>query len=171
VGTTIGLHTDPVLTGLWRAKMTDGDSGERDAYFHFLPKLDGSITVVLVEGGDKPDRDWMVASVTSATIGPYHFLNAKLTNTEKEPDGENPTPNSFPMLYRFEGPRRITLFFMNEDATKAAIKAGLIQGTVEDSTMGDATITADPKTLDSFVSSKKGVALFSQPYATLTKME
>ena len=171
VGTTAGLHNDPALTGLWRAKMENGDTGERDVYFHFLPKLGGGITVVLVQAGNKPDGDWSVASITTATLGANHFFNAKLTNTSDKSDTEDETPNTMPMLYRFQGPRRLTLFFMDEDATKAAIKSGAIQGTVESSQFGDATITADPKSLDAFMATKKAAALFGAKFATLTKME
>jgi hypothetical protein len=171
VGSTVGLHNDPALTGLWRAKMENGDTGERNAYFHFLPKLDGSITVVLVQAGNKPDGDWSVASITTATLGANHFFNAKLTNTGDKSDTEDETPNTMPMLYRFDGPRRLTLFFMGEDATKAAIKSGAIKGIVEPGQFGDATITADPKSLDAFMATKKAAALFDAKFATLTKME
>ncbi|HUB85323.1 MAG TPA: hypothetical protein VL971_06485 [Rhizomicrobium sp.] len=171
VGTTAGLHNDPALTGLWRGRLADRSNGdERDVYFHFLPKLGDTVTVVMVQAGDKPDGDWMVVSATTAAIRGNHFLNATLTHTEDKPDGDI-TPNSFPMLYRFAGPHRLTLYFMDEDAVKDAIKSGAVRGTVSPGTMGDATITADPKSLDAFMASKRGLALFSKPYATLTKME
>jgi hypothetical protein len=171
VGTTVGLHNDPALTGLWRGKMENGDKNERGAYFHFLPRLDGGITVVLVQAGDKPDGDWSVASITTATLGVNHFFNAKLTVTGDKPDSEDATPNTMPMLYRFDGSKRLTLFFMDEDMTKAAIHSGAIKGTVEPGQFGDATITADPKSLDSFMATKKAAALFGAKFATLTKME
>jgi hypothetical protein len=60
---------------------------------------------------------------------------------------------------------------MDEDATKAAIQAHKIAGTVEQGQFGDATITAAPKDLDAFLSTKKGAALFGERFATLTKME
>ena len=172
VGSTVGLRNDPALTGLWRAKMENGDPGERDAYFHFLPRLEGGIAVVLVQAGNKPDADWSVASITTATLGANHVINAKLAVSGDRPDAEDTTtPNTMPMLYRFDGPRRLTLFFMNEDATKAAIKSGAIKGTVEPGQFGDATITADPKSLDAFMATKKAAALFGEKFATLTKME
>jgi hypothetical protein len=171
VGSTVGLHNDPALTGLWRARMENGGIAERGAYFHFLPKLDGSITVVLVQAGNKPDGDWSVASITTATLGANHFFNAKLTATGDKPDAEDTMPNTMPMLYRFDGPRRLTLFFMDEDAAKAAIKSGAIRGTVGPGQFGDATITADPKSLDAFMATKKAARLFGEKFATLTKME
>jgi hypothetical protein len=171
VGTTVGLHADPALTGLWHGKMENGGSDERGAYFHFLPKTDGSITVVLVQDGDKPDGDWSVATISTATLGANHFFNAKLTVTGEKPDAEDQTPNTMPMLYRFDGPKRLTLFFMDEDATKAAIQTGAIKGSVEPGQFGDATITADPKSLDAFMATKKAAALFGAKFATLTKME
>jgi hypothetical protein len=171
VGTTTGLRNDPALTGLWRGKLADGDNDERDVYFHFLPKLDSSITVVLVQAGSKPDGDWMVVSATTSVIQTSHFLNATLTHTENKSDDGDVTPNSFPMLYRYDGPHRLTLYFLDEDAVKDAIKSGVIRGTVTPGAMGDATVTADAKTLDAFMASKRGLVLFSKPYATLTKME
>lgn len=171
VGTTVGLHNDPALVGLWRARMENGSSGERGAYFHFLPKTDGTLTVVLVQAGNQPDGDWSVATITTAALGANHFFNAKLTVTSDKSDTEDTTPNTMPMLYRFDGPRHLTLFFMDEDATKAAIQSGVIKGTVEPGQFGDAIITADPKSLDAFMATKKAASLFGEKFATLTKME
>ena len=65
VGSTVGLRNDPALTGLWRGRMESDSADERGVYFHFLPKSGNSITVVLVQAGDKPDGDWSVASITT----------------------------------------------------------------------------------------------------------
>jgi hypothetical protein len=61
------------------------------------------------------------------------------------------------------------LYQMNEDATKAAIKAGKIKGDVGQGQFGDAVITADQAALDAFIASPQGAALFSEKFATLTK--
>jgi hypothetical protein len=63
------------------------------------------------------------------------------------------------------------LYLMDEDATKAAIQSHAISGTVESGQFGDATITAAPKDLDAFMASKKGLSLFGEHFATLTKIE
>lgn len=169
VGTTAGLTNDRALTGLWRGKMQNDD--DRNVYFHFLPAADGTITVVLVQGGNEPDGDWSVASITTATVGNNHIMNARLTFNDGKVDEEDTARNTMPLLYRFEGPNRLVLYLMDEDATKAAIQAHKIAGTVEPGQFGDATITASPKDLDAFIASKKGTALFGERFATLTKME
>ncbi|HEY2032093.1 MAG TPA: hypothetical protein VGH02_00250 [Rhizomicrobium sp.] len=169
VGTTAGLANDPALTGLWRGKMKNDE--QRDVYFHFLPSADGTMTVVLVQGGTEPDGDWSVASITTATVGNNHIMNARLTFNNGKPDEEDMARNTMPLLYRFDGPNHLTLYLMDEDATKAAIQAHKIAGTVEPGQFGDAVITALPKELDAFMASKKGAALFGERFATLTKME
>lgn len=169
VGTTVGLANDPVLVGLWRGKMQNDE--QRDVYFHFLPSADGTITVVMVQSGSEPDGDWSAASITTATVGNNHIMNARLTFNNGKPDEDDMARNTMPLLYRFEGPNRLVLYLMDEDATKAAIKAHKIAGTVEPGQFGDATITASPKELDAFMASKRGTALFGERFATLTKME
>lgn len=151
--------------------MDKSDSAARPAYFHFLPMLDGTITVVMVQGGTKPDGDWMVASITTAAPGGDHIMNATMRFSEKGEDKDDAAHGTIPLLYRTEGVNKIGMFMLNEDATKAAIKSGRIAGTVEPGSMGDASITAPPGALDKFFASKEGVALFKDRFATLTKIE
>jgi hypothetical protein len=169
VGSTVGLANDPALVGLWRGKMESDE--ERPVYFHFLPTLEGSITVVMVQGGNEPDGDWMIASVTTATLGANHFMNAAINFADGKADETFAPGETAPILYRFDGPGHLVLLTMDEDETKAAIQAGKITGKVEQGQFGDAKITADPKKLDAFMASKKGVALFTERLATLTKIE
>jgi hypothetical protein len=168
-GTTTAMANDPALTGLWRGK-SDQSTDDRGLYFHFLPTADNTITVVMVQAGAEPDGDWMVASITTATLGGNHIMNAQMKFSDGKADEDN-HPGTIPLLYRFEGPNRLVLYLMDEDATKAAIQAHKITGTVEQGQFGDATITASPKELDSFLATKKGAALFGERFATLTKME
>jgi hypothetical protein len=171
VGTTAGLANDPTLTGLWRGKMESSDTG-RDVYFHFLPTADGTITVVLVQAGTEPDGDWSVASITTATLGTNHFMNAHMVMSNGKPEDEDETASgTVPLLYRADAQGRLVLFFLDEDAVKAAIKAHQIAGTVEEGQFGDAKITADPKALDAFMASRKGIALYGERFATLIKIE
>jgi len=169
VGTTAGLSNDAALTGLWRGKMHNDE--DRDVYFHFLPQADGTIAVVMVQSGAQPDGDWSVATITTATLGSNHFMNARLTHNGDSDDDDAGQHGTVPLLYRMTGPDKIALFLMDEDATKAAIKAHDIPGTVEPGQFGDAVITAAPKDLDAFMASKKGAALFGERFATLTKIE
>ena len=169
VGIGAGLVNDPALTGLWRGRMQNDE--EREVYFHFLPATDGTITVVMVQAGTEPDGDWTVAAITTATLGTNHFMNAQLQFSDGKADDEDAARGTVPLLYRFEGANKLVLYLMDEDATKAAIQAHQISGTVEQGQFGDATITASPKELDAFLASRKGVALFRERFATLTKME
>jgi hypothetical protein len=169
VGTTVGLANDPTLTGLWRGKMQNDD--ERDVYFHFLPSSDGTIAVVLVQAGTQPDGDWSVAAVTTAILGPNHFINAQLQFSDGKADDEDMARGTVPLLYRFESANRIVLYLMDEDAAKDAIQTHKIAGTVEQGQFGDATITASPQDLDAFMATRKGASLFGERFATLTKME
>ncbi len=169
VGTTATIANDPALTGLWRGK-SDQSTDERGLYFHFLPAGDNTITVVMVQAGSEPDGDWMVASITTATLGGNHIMNVQLKFSDGKAEDDD-RPGTIPLLYRFEGPNRMVLYLMDEDATKAAIQAHKIAGTVEQGQFGDATITASPKDLDAFLATKKGAALFGERFATLTKME
>jgi hypothetical protein len=169
VGTTAGLANDATLTGLWRGKMQNDE--DREVYFHFLPQSDGTITVVMVQRGAEPDGDWSVATITTAALGANHFMNAQLTFSGGSAADEDAPRNGIPLLYRFEGTNRLVLYLMDEDATKAAIQSHAISGTVESGQFGDATITAAPKDLDAFMASKKGLSLFGEHFATLTKIE
>ena len=170
VGTTVGLANDPALVGLWRAKMDSSDD-ERPVYFHFLPSGDNTITVVMVQGGDKPDGDWTVAGATTVNLGANHIMNAQLQFSDGKPADEDMARGTVPLLYRFDGPTHLSLFLMDEDATKAAIKAHRITGTVEEGQFGDAVITAQPKELDAFMASKRATQLFGERFATLTRIE
>jgi len=59
---------------------------------------------------------------------------------------------------------------MSEDAAKAAIQTGAIAGTIEPGDLGDVSVTADPDDLDRFLTSDEGAELFTEKFATLTKM-
>jgi hypothetical protein len=169
VGTTAGIVNDPALTGLWRARMQNSGD-DPDVYFHFLPKDDGTITVVMVQGGSNVNSDWSVASITTAKVGSNHILNAKLTFSDDKPVADDSTDTT-PLLYRSDRKGHLLLSLMDEDATKDAIQSGAIKGLVEQGQYGDVKITADPKSLDAFMGSARGAALFSAHFATLTKIE
>ena len=170
VGSSVGLAIDPALVGLWRGKM-ENSSDARDVYFHFLPTTQGTITVLLVQAGSEPDGDWSSATITTATLGGNHFMNAVITFSDGKADETFAADTTTPLLYRIDAQGKLILYMLDEDATKAAILSNKITGTVEQGQFGDAKITADPKKLDAFMMSKKGLALFSERFATLTKIE
>ena len=159
---------DPALLGLWKGRRPDS-GGERGAYFHFLARLDGTITAVMVQTGREPDGDYAVFTLTTVKLGANRFMNATLLSSDGKPeDGPHGT---VPVLYRIDAKGTLTLFLMDEAATKAAIKAGKIKGTVESGPYGDAVITAEPAVLDKFLQSPAGLALFDKPFFAMKKVE
>ena len=168
VGATAVPVPDPALLGVWKGQRPDTE-GERGAYFHFLARMDGTITAVMVQTGKEPDGDYAVFTLTTVRLGANRFMNATLLSSDGKPeDGPHGT---VPVLYRIDAKGTLTLFLMDEAATKAAIKAGKIKGTVEDGSMGDATITAEPAVLDKFLQSPAGLALFDKPFFAMKKVE
>lgn len=168
VGTSAGFTADPNLAGLWRAEMAQSDN--EIVYFHFLPMEDGSFKVVIVSGGEKLGGEWNVVRVTEANLGGRNFLNAEMvfSNGKKEAPSSHGT---VPLLYRTESDGRIALFLVSEDAAKDAIQRGDVAGTIEPGDFGDVKITAEADDLDKYFGSDDGAALFTQKFATLTKMD
>jgi hypothetical protein len=167
VGTTAGFSAAPELAGLWRAEMAH--SKDEVVYFHFLPMEDGTFKVVIVSGGEKLGGDWSIVRVTVANLDSHHFLNAELVfnNGKQETDAAK---GIVPLLYRVEPDGRISLYLMSEDAAKEAIQRGEIAGTIEPGDLGDVNLTAEPDDLDAFLGSDAGASLFTEKFATLTKM-
>ncbi len=169
VGTTVGLKSDAALIGTWKGTGDDG----KPAYFHFLKHGDDSIDALLVVTGPKAE-DWNYVTLTTAALGGSHFMNARLLLSNGKPDSDNtgaPPHGSVPVLYRIDAKGILTLSMLDEPATKAAIRAGKIAGTVEKGDMGDAVITAPPAVLDKFIASPAGLALFRKPFFTLHKVD
>jgi hypothetical protein len=167
VGTTVGAKVDPAVVGVWRAP---GDKEHRPTYLHILPRLDGPMAVIMVEGGPQPDGDWNEIAVTTARFGAYGFMNVRLISANGKPVDDQPG-GTIPVLYRFDAKGDLMLCLPDEDATKAAIKAGKIKGTVTDNGKGDATITADGAALDRFLTSRAGQALYNKPFSIFTRVE
>ncbi len=167
VGTSVGFSADPVLAGLWRAEMAH--SKDEVVYFHFLPMEDGSFKVVIVSGGEKLNGEWSVVRVTAASLGASHFLNAEMVfnNGKREKDASHGT---VPLLYHAEPDGSVNLFLISEDKAKEAIQSGEVAGTIEPGDIGDVTLTAEPDDLDKFFATEDGAALFTEKFATLTKV-
>lgn len=165
------IARDTRLVGLWTAKI-EGES--RPAYFHFLPQEDGTVTAVMVESGDKPGGDYSAYSITTSKAGANMLMNVRVLTSNGKPDNSEVTPagRTIPLLYRFDAKGQLTLAIMNERATKDAIKAHKIAGTVGQGDTGDAVINADPATLEKFFASKEALALFdNKSLMVLTKKE
>ena len=170
VGTTLGIKTDPVLAGTWKADPSPDDPPGKFYYFHFLQAKDGGLLVLLVPSSSGDESDVIVAKITTARFARFGIMNATLIQS---PDG-NPMEgvlNPIPILYRLDDKGRMTLFLPDEDATKDAIKAGKIAGDAGQSGTTDAVITADGPALDAFIQSTAGQALYKKPMTILTKID
>src|SRR5215831_16275766 len=155
IGATVGFKADPTLYGVWR----DQNRGEADeGFISFLKDEKEGMTAVIVsprrDGGD-----WQVFQLKTASVGGHTFMNAReiLVNGKKADDGL--AGQNIPVLYRVKG-RTLTLVLLDEKKTEAAIKTGALAGTIEPGECGDVHITADAASLDKFVQSDAGVALF-----------
>jgi hypothetical protein len=167
VGTTAGLGADPALIGTWKGHST-GEKGTM--YFHFLRAKDGGIDAVLVgPSTKKDDGGWMVMAMQTAKLGERQFINARAIYDGGKPAEGTMAENTIPLLYSFDAKGVLTLSLMDEDAAKAAVKAGKIAGTVGEGQFGDVTLTADAKALDAFMQSADAAALFVKPFAVLRK--
>lgn len=172
VGGAAATTPDPALVGLWKGM--PADHADRGVYIHFLPKIDGTIAAVLVQAGEKPDGDWYYVTLTTTKLGASRVMNVRLLLSDGIQEGGDPAvqpAGTVPVLYRMDAKGQMSLFTMDETATKAAILAGKIKGTVEKGQMGDAVITAEPAALDAFLGSPAGLKLFSKLLFTLHKME
>lgn len=158
VGTTVGLAADPALIGSWKGQSPDAKQ-KQDGFFHFLLAKDGSLSVAMVFAAGTSDDGWSVFNARTATLGKNRYLNAAMTFDKDEPVKGALKGVTFPVLYVVKG-KTLTLYLLDEDKAKAAIKAGKIAGTVEPGTSGDVTITADAKELDAFMARPEAKDLF-----------
>lgn len=157
-GTTTGLSNDPALYGTWKGKNPD-DPKQRDAFFHFMLAKDGGfdIAIAMAEGGG--DDGWTAFSARTARLGPHRFLNAVMTYDKNAPVEGTLKGANIPLLYTVSG-RTLTLYLLDENAIKTAIKAGQITGTTGRGGSGDAVITANPGELDAFLTRPEAAKLF-----------
>ena len=165
VGTTVGFKNDTALVGLWRS-LPDHDNN-RTYYFHFLDGKNGEMFAVLV-GGDISDV--AIYKLKVARFGDIGFLNVRAMMDPKHEAPDQPK-GTVPILYRFVANNRLAISTLEEDATKTAIRAHKIAGTDGTGGTDDAVITADGAALDKFFHSRAGLALFKEPFATLTKVK
>jgi hypothetical protein len=158
VGTTMGLGADPVLIGTWKGHSPDTDN-KTDGYFHFMAAKDGSLTIAVIMAAGGSDDGWTIFNARTAVLGKNRFLNAVET-FDKDAPAEGSLKNAnIPLLYVVKG-RTLTLYLLDEDKSKEAIKAGKIAGTIEPGESGDVEITAEPAALDAFMATPEAAVLF-----------
>lgn len=168
VGTTIGIKNDPLLDGTWKAEPEPDSTSGKFYYYHFLTAKNESILAVLVPSAGAAN-DLMLFRLTTARFGKFGIMNARL-EAGPESDGSEQPPGSVPVLYRVDAKGKLTLYLLDEDATKEAIRAGRIAGDAGKAGTDDAVISADAPTLDKFFQSRTGQGLFKKPFAVLTKV-
>ena len=164
VGATVGFAPDPALVGVWRGSSNSGEKS--DIGFIVLVKNDdGTMTAILPE-----DDRWSTYSVRAATLGGHTFMNVRgLLENGKAADDEL-AGQQFPILYSAKG-NKLSLALLDEKKVAAAIKSGAIAGTIEPGDYGDVHITADATSLDKFMQSDAGIALFSSKLIVMKKVD
>jgi hypothetical protein len=178
VGTTAGLGADEALYGTWTGRAEDQPDKDKDKtekgvlYLHFLKGKDASAISVLwvVTGNGKNDSECMSFTVTTAKLGAYRYMNAVETSEDGKPIEGELKNASFPLLYKFGSHHKLTLYLLDEDKVKEAIKAGKIAGIIETRDFGDVKITADAAALDAFFATPEAAKLF-KVFVVLRKAE
>ncbi|MDE1938847.1 MAG: hypothetical protein KGI68_07490 [Alphaproteobacteria bacterium] len=168
VGTTTEFPSDSALFGTWKGHAEDQKT---DTYFHFLADKNGAVTAILVSAeGNKDDAGWMSFTLRTAKLGENRLMNAVETTDNGTPTEDSLKGANIPLLYTIANGRRLTLYLLDEDKVKEAIKAGRIAGSIEPGNFGDVKITADAKTLDAFMATPEAAKLF-KVFITLKKVD
>jgi hypothetical protein len=172
VGSTAGFKSDPALFGMWEGTSPDPNNRNDTAFFAIMPDDDGKATVIFI---DMPfpvkSGDWASYSVQISALGSNHYLNAHSLINDGRPAEGSDAVGIFPLLYRVDDSGRLVLYLLDEDATKAAVKAGRIAGVVGSGSLGDVNLTASPRELDAFFASSAGRALFTKPLIVLRRVK
>ena len=161
-GTTAGLKNDAALYGTWKGKNPD-DKAAPDGFFHFMQAKNGGFDIALAMAQGSSDDGWSAFTATTATLGKNHVLNAVMTYDKNAPVEGTLKNANIPLLYVVKG-RTLTLYLLDEDKIKAAIKAGKIAGTVGTGDNGDAVITAGAAELDGFLARPDAAQYFQRMF-------
>lgn len=166
VGTSVGLKTDPMLAGTWKA-VPDGDD-KQVGYYHFLSNKDGTFTLLLVPDKGGP-TDVMTLKLTTARLGKAGFMNVRLLDGLTK-DAKDQPSGSVPVLYYFDNPTTLRYTLLDDSLVAEAIKAHKIAGGPSAYDKNDVVITADGATLDKFFASPAGLALFKKQFLVMHKL-
>jgi hypothetical protein len=168
IGSTQGFVMDQLVLGTWK-----GTAGTETvpSYFHFLPGKEGTImAIVVTPANQQDDGGWGAFALQTVLLGANHFMNAQEVSDNGKVASGATAERTTPLLYKMiDG--KMVLYMLDEKDTAAAIKAGKIAGTVEPGDYGDVSITAEPAVLDAFMQTPEGLALFKEPFATLTRAD
>jgi hypothetical protein len=171
VGTTAGFKQDASIVGVWKVEPQKDDKDSHQGFLAFLSASDdGAMTGVMLAPGPGDD-DWGSYNLKLATLGNNHFINAWAgTNNGKMADKDEAESDVL-LLYRLGKDGKLTLWLLDEDKAREAVKAGRIKGDVGQGSMGDVHITTEPAALDKFFASKEGAALFTKPMAVMDRVK
>ncbi|GAA0547950.1 hypothetical protein FHS83_000932 [Rhizomicrobium palustre] len=158
LGTTAGLGADRALYGTWKGHNPD-DPKAKDGYLHFMAGKDGALTAALVMADGGNDDGWTIFRVKTARLGGQNYLNAAMA-FDKDAAAEGKLKDAIiPLAYVLRGDV-LTLYVLDEEKVKAAVKAGKLKGTIEPGDSGDVTLADDPAALDAFFAKPEAMGLF-----------
>jgi hypothetical protein len=166
IGSSVGFKPDPALYGVWRSQSRQKDDL---GFISFLKDEKDSMTAVMVSPS-RDGGDWQVFQLKTASVGGRTFMNARETLVGGKPADDGLAGQNVPVLYRVKG-RTLTLLLLDEKKTAAAIRAGAIAGTIDPGEYGDVHITADTASLDRYMQSDAGIALFSAQLIVMKKVD
>jgi hypothetical protein len=171
VGTSAGFKQDASIIGVWKVEPQKDDTDNKQGFLAFLnAEEDGAMTAIMFAPGNDAG-DWGTYNLKLAALGDNHFMNAwAATNNGRVADKDEADADVL-LLYRMGNDSKLSLYLLDEDKTREAVKAGRIKGDVGQGTMGDVHITAEPTALDKFFASKEGAALFVKPFAVMDRVK
>jgi hypothetical protein len=171
VGTTTGFKQDPAIVGVWKVEPQKDHKDNNQGFLAFLnAEEEGAMTAIMLAPG-KDAGDWGVYTLKPAALGQNRFLNAwTVINNGKAADKDE-AATDFLLMYRLGKDGKLSLYLVDEDKAREAVKAGKIKGDFGQGSMSDVHITAEPAALDKFFASKEGMALFTKPFAVMNRVK
>jgi len=166
IGATVGFKTDTALYGVWRDQRRDNSA---EGFISFLKADKDGMTAVLISPS-RDGGDWQTFQVKTASVGGRTFMNVREVLENGKPADDGLAGQNIPVLYKLKS-KTLTLLLLDEKKTRAAIQAGTIAGKIEPGEYGDVHITADASSLDKFMQSDAGVALFSAQPIVMRKVD
>lgn len=166
LGTTVGLGADPALIGTWQGR-DDSHDQQEIVIAHFISGSDHDLRLYYL-GLFSDGARLIVLRVRTATLGDNGYINANVMAIGGQAADENLCNDNFPVLYLIRGDT-LTLYQLDKEKVKAAIRTGRIKGTIGPGDYGDVVITADGPELDAFLATPEATGMFTNKMV-LTRM-
>jgi hypothetical protein len=145
---------DTRLPGLWSGKTPDGEA----AFLYVVQRSGALVDLVLL--GDDGDKGAAVLHYDAfpTVLDGKGYLNLRRRSFKGE-YGEGPQVDSEYIFARYQVSRdgTLTLAVMEDDPVEEAVKAGTLEGKIED---GEVALSADSDHLADFVRRSDGAKLF-----------